>query len=273
LNGLKESLGKKMEIKKDMIEALFNLENAKPKEMMVPADFAELQKKHGVEEDDDIMDLLKDTLKPKEAAEAVIKARELFVSNPEGVEDDERPEPMTVKEYQDCMACSDSDEDVSEDLDDDLDFDDSSVLHLREKLFKKLEAKSPSKITKEDVLGLVDLEGVPDDEMVFPVDLSEIEGCEDLEDLGEMVDTIGAKEFVKAVSEFKKSLGDAPEDGLKPVSVKELREMIEVDSEDEEDGLSGEDGEDEDDDEDDDEDEDEDEDEDVVEPPTKKAKK
>merc|ERR1719160_25153 len=119
---------------------------------MVPADFAAIKKEHAVESsDDDVYNVLLDTLKPKEAAEAIIKARDLFISNPSGEADEDRPDPMTVKEWQECMDDSDSDaEDVSEDLDD---MDDSSILHLREKPFKKLEAKAkkPDKITKDEV--------------------------------------------------------------------------------------------------------------------------
>lgn len=272
-NSLKQSLGKSpTKIQKDSIEALFSFEDAKPTEMMVPVDFAEIKKKHGKGKDDEeLLDVLLENLKPKDAAEAIIKARDLFVSNPGGEDEEDRADPMTVKEWQECQDEPSSEEDVSEDLDDDL--DDSSILHLREKPFKKLEtqAKGSGKITKEQVLELVELEDVPDDEIMFPVVLSSIAGCEDLDDLGEMVDKIGAKEFIQAVSKFRESPDDDDSEGLKPVTVKELREMIEVS--DDEDLLEEPEDEEDDEDEDEDEDDEDDDEEEVAEPPAKKAKK
>jgi len=261
----------KKEIGKAEVEALFTTDGVAGNENMIPVDFACLP--DGPESFENIEALVA-KLKPKGAAETLVKARDLFEANPEKEEDEERPQPMSMDEWRECLEMGDSDEEDEEDDDDDE--DDGALIYIREKIFNVLKGKVKGSITKEEAESLTQLEDIPDDENMIPVDMTSLEECANLGDADEIIEKLGAKGFVEAIVKaralFEAKLPDAKkEDVPQPMTAKDLREVMEdmdmqegdFEGEEEELGLDDEDDEDEDDDEDDEE---------VEEPPKKKAK-
>lgn len=205
-------------------------------------------------------------------------------------------EPEEVPDEED----SEDEEDLDLD-DDDLSLGDSELMpqsmpfFVNQKLLEEIKAKiaKDEAPTEKELVGLVKTEELPDEDLVVPVDLNAInEAFGDDEDqdfqteeelVGMMVKKKGVKEtakaFIKAEETLKEEAAEAGEDVMEPMTVKEMKELMDMDSEE----LDGDLEDSDDDDEELDEDEDDDDDEEAEEaeedkkdegegPPAKKAK-
>merc|ERR1712139_148304 len=89
------------EVTKEDVDGLTFPENLPDDAMMVPVDM------RGVEEEFDDVEQMVEKLGPKGAAEAFIKAREYFKKNEDKVEEAERAQPMTAKEWREVLEQED----------------------------------------------------------------------------------------------------------------------------------------------------------------------
>merc|ERR1712050_767736 len=102
-------MGKAEEVTQEMVNKLAFPENIADEEIMVPVDM------RGVEEDFDDVEQMVEKLGPKGAAEAFLKAKEYFDANKDGEPEEERPKPMTAKEWKQVLE-EDDDEGEEEEL-------------------------------------------------------------------------------------------------------------------------------------------------------------
>ncbi|CAE7943866.1 unnamed protein product [Symbiodinium sp. KB8] len=130
LKGMQEAL-QKADVKPEDLQPFLDkiLEPTKldDKEMMLPVDM------RGVENEYEGIDELIAELKPIEASKALLKARQCFQENKDGLPESERPQPMTAaawkqilqEETEEDLLENDEDEDLleadEEELDDDED--------------------------------------------------------------------------------------------------------------------------------------------------------
>merc|ERR1711957_608280 len=97
LYGLKESVAKGQDITKEAVMEMTIPEGLGDDEMMGPVDM------RGVGKDFDDVEQMVEELGAKGAAEAFQKAYEYFNANKDKEPEDERPKPMTAKEWRDVL--------------------------------------------------------------------------------------------------------------------------------------------------------------------------
>merc|ERR1719161_1678756 len=108
-------------------------------------------------------------------------------------------------------------------------------MYVRKNIYEKL--KDKKEVTKENVQELVKIDGIPDEEIMVPVDMKAVE--EPFEDIEQMVEKLGAKgsieAFVKARVLLEKNEEGEPEDERpKEMTAMEWRALLEEDGMDEE---------------------------------------
>eukprot|EP00401_Gymnodinium_catenatum_P069751 CAMPEP_0117552258 /NCGR_PEP_ID=MMETSP0784-20121206/49613_1 /TAXON_ID=39447 /ORGANISM="" /LENGTH=155 /DNA_ID=CAMNT_0005349321 /DNA_START=39 /DNA_END=506 /DNA_ORIENTATION=- len=108
MDTIQEKLKKGEEIKRDTVEELTFPENLADEEIMVPVDM------RGVGTDFEDVEQMMEKLGPKGTAEAFVKALEYFAANKDNEPEDERPQPMTAKDWRDVL--SNGQEDGEEEL-------------------------------------------------------------------------------------------------------------------------------------------------------------
>ena len=109
----------------------------------------------------------------------------------------------------------------------------ADVFYVCKKMLEtiKEKLKKNETVTDEEVQTLTDAEGLPDDEIMIPVDMRGVEG--DFEDVSEMIEKLKAKgtgeAFVKAREYFEKNEDKEPEaDRPQEMPASEWREMLNV---------------------------------------------
>merc|ERR1719240_1343959 len=115
-------------------------------------------------------------------------------------------------------------------------------MYVREKIFKELstKVKDSKEISKEDVDSLVQVDDIPDDEIMLPVDMKAV--GEPFEDIEQMLTKLGpkatAESFIKARELFE-SNPDKEDEAERPktMTAQEWREVLEEDGYD---GFEGE---------------------------------
>lgn len=112
LESLKEKIKKSEEITKECVSELTSPENLADEEMMVPVDMRGVAEKVGKDFDD--VDMMVDELGAKGTADAFLAAAEYFAANKDKEPEDERPQPMTAKEWRKILEENDEGEDVEE---------------------------------------------------------------------------------------------------------------------------------------------------------------
>merc|ERR1712187_1094473 len=95
--GIKAKLKASEEISEETVNELTFPEKLADDEMMVPVDM------RGVGEDFDDVEQMLEKLGPKGTAEAFVKAKEYFDANKDKEPEDERPKPMTAKEWREIL--------------------------------------------------------------------------------------------------------------------------------------------------------------------------
>merc|ERR1740117_809751 len=130
-----------------------------------------------------------------------------------------------------------TEEEGAEDAEDD---DDSEIFYVSEKTLTLLKEKLAEKkeVTAEDVGNLTQPDIMPDDERVIPVDMGAVE--EDYDNVEQMIEKLGpkgaAEAFVKARERFEADKTTPEDQRPQPKTAKEWREDIN-------DGMLGEEGE------------------------------
>merc|ERR550537_448197 len=110
LESVKDQLSKGEEISEEKVKELAFPENLGDDEMMVPVDM------RGVGEDFDDVEQMLQKLGNKGTAEAFVKAFQYFEANKDNEPEDERPKPMTAKEWKEVLADDLLDEGEEEEL-------------------------------------------------------------------------------------------------------------------------------------------------------------
>eukprot|EP00448_Togula_jolla_P002103 CAMPEP_0170618402 /NCGR_PEP_ID=MMETSP0224-20130122/26942_1 /TAXON_ID=285029 /ORGANISM="Togula jolla, Strain CCCM 725" /LENGTH=175 /DNA_ID=CAMNT_0010944379 /DNA_START=48 /DNA_END=575 /DNA_ORIENTATION=- len=110
LESVKEKLKNSQDITKEDMEALTFPEHLADEEMMVPVDM------NGVGDDYDDVEQMVSKLGPKGAAEAFVKAEEHFAKSAETMPEDERPKPLSAKEWRAILEEEDHMEGEEEEL-------------------------------------------------------------------------------------------------------------------------------------------------------------
>lgn len=122
-----------------------------------------------------------------------------------------------------------ADEDSEEVVD-----DGAGIMYVRKSIYDKL--KSAKEVKKEEAEELVMIDGIPDEEIMVPVDMKAVD--ESFEDVEQMIEKLGPKgtieAFVKARELFEKNEdGEPEEERPKEMTAKEWREVLEEDELDE----------------------------------------
>lgn len=112
LEQLKEKLKAEQEITKESVSELTSPENLADDEMMVPVDMRGVAEKVGKDFDD--VDMMVDELGAMGTAQAFIAAAEYFEANKDNEPKEERPQPMTAKEWRKILEEHDEAEDIEE---------------------------------------------------------------------------------------------------------------------------------------------------------------
>jgi len=112
LEQLKDKIKKSEEITKECVSELTSPENLGDEEMMVPVDMRGVKEKVGKDFDD--VDMMVDELGAKGTADAFLAAAVYFDANKDKEPEDERPQPMTAKEWRKILEENDMGEDVEE---------------------------------------------------------------------------------------------------------------------------------------------------------------
>lgn len=178
----------------------------------------------------------------KRAAELFVKAAKLYSEKPEGEGDDEKMKPITVKEMLEQMRMmedlSDEDSESDEEEDEEDEEDEEEDGNLTYGCQKTLEAlqeklnKGQEEPTLEELKKLVNnLDDLPDTEIVVPMDDSVL--GEDFVQIGVagLVAKHGLKGtaelFVKAAKVYsEKKEGEGDDKNLKPITAKEMKELM-----------------------------------------------
>eukprot|EP00746_Dinoflagellata_sp_MGD_P004068 gnl/MRDRNA2_/MRDRNA2_107883_c0_seq1.p1 gnl/MRDRNA2_/MRDRNA2_107883_c0~~gnl/MRDRNA2_/MRDRNA2_107883_c0_seq1.p1 ORF type:complete len:167 (-),score=81.44 gnl/MRDRNA2_/MRDRNA2_107883_c0_seq1:12-512(-) len=110
----------------------------------------------------------------------------------------------------------------------------AGIMYVRKEIYNKL--KGAKEVKKEDVEELVQIDGIPDEEIMVPVDMKAV--GESFEDIEQMITKLGAKgtieAFVKARELFEKNEdGEPEEERAKEMTAQEWRTVLEEDEMDE----------------------------------------
>merc|ERR1719321_2632227 len=112
LEALKEKLKKGEELTQETVNELTFPESLADDELMVPVDM------RGAGEEFDDVEQMISKLGPKGAAEAFVKAAEYFDANKDKEPEEERPKPMTAKEWKKVLEEDDMEGEEEEDFGD-----------------------------------------------------------------------------------------------------------------------------------------------------------
>merc|ERR550537_555581 len=121
LESVKDQLSKGEEISEEKVKELAFPENLGDEELMVPVDM------RGVGEDFDDVEQMLQKLGNKGTAEAFVKAFEYFEANKDKEPEDERPKPMTAKEWREVLEEDQLDEGEEEDFLEDEEAEEENV--------------------------------------------------------------------------------------------------------------------------------------------------
>merc|ERR1711865_1190559 len=112
LEQLKEKIKNNAEITKECVSELTSPENLADEEMMVPVAMRGVAEKVGKDFDD--VDMMVDELGAKGTADAFLAAAAYFEENKDKEPEEERPQPMTAKEWRKILEENDEAEDMEE---------------------------------------------------------------------------------------------------------------------------------------------------------------